>query len=132
MKLIPPSYSPVTRQILIACAIAIVVVVVALIFAGCSVQSESVAPTKHSIKPGTDIQLPPMEWRIRTPEDLARIYAESGAKTSRNEAIDAFIGRDPGTGQIIIYTAPPKFVDGAETRALGHEVMHEALGDYHK
>lgn len=130
--MIPQKYSRATQQILLACAVAIVVVVIALIFAGCSAQTESVTPTKHSIKPGTDIQLPPMEWRIRTPEDLARIYAESGQQTSRDEAIDAFIGRDPGTGQVIIYTAPPKFVDGAETRALGHEVMHEALGDYHE
>lgn len=35
-------------------------------------------------------------------------------------------------GTAVVYTLPPNRVDDAVTCTLGHEVMHVALGEYHR
>jgi len=82
-------------------------------------------------KAGDNVQVPAIEWRIRSPEQLAKIYAGAGKELHDKQAIDGFIARTP-EGRVVIYTPPPKTVDDRVTDTLGHEFMHAALGDYHR
>lgn len=84
---------------------------------------ERVAPSKNSVAVGTRIVVPSFEWRVLAQDDLDR---QCGAK------VEGCVGWNKDTGRQVVYTRPPKFVDGTETRTLGHEMMHIALGDYHK
>ena len=82
-------------------------------------------------KAGTDIYVPAFTWRIRTGEQINAEYARAGAVLP-GEAyrVEAYIGRVNGEGAIT--TKPPVFVDDEVACSLGHEVMHSALGDYHR
>lgn len=79
---------------------------------------------------GEDVKLPPITWQIRTSEQLA---------STREKALGPHQGEVLGlsavnvdTGEVIVMTTMPKYVDDEVACTLGHEVMHVALGAYHK
>ena len=81
--------------------------------------------------PADSYAIPEFEWRIRSAEDLRAVYANSGEVLGKDQVIEGFVGTD-AHGRDVIYTKRPKTVDDAVACTLGHEVMHLALGDYHR
>lgn len=82
-------------------------------------------------EPGENIALPPIEWRVRDRVALEQAYRESGMHIGERDRLHGFAGyADDGTA--VVYTLPPSRVDDAVTCTLGHEVMHLALGEYHR
>lgn len=95
-----------------------------LALAGCSEAMQG-AP-----QPGDVVSLPPIEWRVVDRAGLEAVYRNSGQAIPDGGRLHGFAGyRD---GQAVVYTLPPRAVDDAATCTLGHEVMHIALGDYHR
>ena len=82
-------------------------------------------------RPGDIHSLPAFEWRIESKEELERAYLAAGMPMGERDRLHGFVGKD-STGTWVIYTMPPKRVDDSVTCTLGHEVMHIALGDYHR
>ncbi|PJK02813.1 hypothetical protein CO615_02310 [Lysobacteraceae bacterium NML75-0749] len=81
-------------------------------------------------QPGDVHQLPPMEWRIVGQREMERIYRDAGMPLHDSDRLHGFIGQQ--AGRTVIYTTAPQYVDDSVTCTLGHEVMHAALGRYHK
>lgn len=81
--------------------------------------------------PADAYDIPPFEWRIRTNEQLRAIYANSGVVLRDEHRLHGFVGTAPD-GRNVIYTTRPRTVDDQVACTLGHEVMHLALGDYHR
>lgn len=81
-------------------------------------------------RPGDVHQLPQIEWRIVGQRELERIYRDAGMPLQSGDRLHGFIGQQ--NGQTVIYTTAPQYVDDSATCTLGHEVMHAALGSYHK
>lgn len=81
--------------------------------------------------PADAYEIPPFEWRIRTNDELRAIYANSGMHLRDEHRLHGFVGRAPD-GRHVIYTTRPRTVDDQVACTLGHEVMHLALGDYHR
>lgn len=79
---------------------------------------------------GTVHSLPPIEWRIVDRAELERIYREAGMPLDERQSLRGFVGTQGG--RTVIYTLPPRAVDDDVATTLGHEVMHVALGDYHR
>ena len=80
---------------------------------------------------GDNIALPPIEWRVRDRVALEQAYRESGMRIGERDRLHGFAGyADDGTA--VVYTLPPQRVDDAVACTLGHEVMHVALGSYHR
>lgn len=82
-------------------------------------------------EPGDNIALPPVEWRVRDRVALEHAYRESGMPIGERDRLHGFAGYTPD-GTAVVYTLPPRMVDDAATCTLGHEVMHLALGEYHR
>lgn len=62
--------------------------------------------------------------------ELEAVYRNSGQAVPEGGRLHGFAGyRD---GRAVVYTLPPRTVDDAVTCTLGHEVMHIALGAYHR
>ena len=81
-------------------------------------------------QPGDVIHLPPIEWRVVDQPTLEAVYRASGMEIGEKQNLHGFAGtRD---GHAVIYTLAPRSVDDSVTRTVGHEVMHIALGEYHK
>lgn len=81
-------------------------------------------------RPGDVHSLPPIEWRVAGRAELERVYRESGMPLGEHDKLHGFAGyRD---GHAVVYTLPPVRVDDQATCTLGHEIMHIALGDYHR
>lgn len=96
----------------------------ALVLTGCGERVQG-APD-----PGTTVSLPPIEWRVVSRAELEAVYRNSGQALAEGDRLHGFAGyRD---GQAVVYTLPPRTVDDAVTCTLGHEVMHIALGAYHR
>ena len=81
--------------------------------------------------PADAYAVPAFEWRIRTNEQLRATYANSGMQLRDDQRLHGFVGIAPD-GRQVVYTTRPKRVDDAVACTLGHEVMHLALGDYHR
>ena len=82
-------------------------------------------------EPGGNIALPPIEWRVRDRVALEQAYRDSGMGLTDRENLHGFAGyADDGTA--VVYTLPPQRVDDAVACTLGHEIMHVALGEYHR
>ena len=81
--------------------------------------------------PADAYEIPPFEWRIRSPDELRAIYANSGMPLRDGHKLHGFVGTD-SAGRNVIYTTRPRTVDDAVACTLGHEVMHVALGSYHR
>ncbi len=79
---------------------------------------------------GDIYQLPPMEWRIVDRAELERIYRDAGMPLIEQQRLHGFVARQGD--KIVIFTLPPRSVDDDVTTTLGHEVIHVAIGDYHK
>lgn len=95
-----------------------------LLLAGCG------EPVQNPPEPGQTVALPPIEWRVRDREGLEAAYRNSGMPLAERERLHGFAGRDGDTA--VVYTLPPRRVDDAVACTLGHEVMHVALGEYHR
>lgn len=89
-------------------------------------------------EPGAVVELPPIEWRVVDRAWLEAVYRNSGMEIGEvrrgvrkeRDNLTGFAGYR--NGQAVVYTLPPRAVDDAATCRLGHEVMHLALGDYHR
>ena len=80
------------------------------------------------VQPGETFYLPPVEWRVVNEGQMVKAY---GKVIPPGHKLEGFIGHHTD-GTVIVYTLPPKTVNDTATCTLGHEIMHEALGDYHK
>lgn len=89
---------------------------------------EKVTP---EVKPGETFYLPPVEWRVVNSTQMVKAYTEAGMPLAPDQKLHGFIGH-LHDGTVVIYTLPPVAVDDSATCTLGHEMMHAALGDYHK
>lgn len=92
--------------------------------AGCG---ERIEPAPQ---PGDVHALPPIEWHVVTERELRAIYLDNGQTLADDQALEGFTGR--AGERVVIYTTPPRRVDDDATTTLGHEVLHVALGDYHR
>lgn len=81
--------------------------------------------------PASAYEVPAFEWRIRTNDELRAIYANSGMALRDEQRLHGFVGV-AADGRRVVYTTRPKRVDDAVACTLGHEVMHLALGNYHR
>lgn len=88
-------------------------------------------PVQGAPEAGDSIQLPPIEWRVRSRDALEHAYRDSGMVIGGNERLHGFAGYSDD-GSAVIYTMPPRTVDDSVACTLGHEVMHIALGSYHE
>lgn len=73
--------------------------------------------------------LPPIRWYVVDTEEELRKYA--GDQVAEHGSLAGFAGVLPD-GTNVVVTLRPKRVDDDATTTLGHEVMHVALGDYHR
>lgn len=96
-----------------------------LLLVGCQ---EKIEP---AVTPGEVFYLPPVEWRVVSQETLSKEYVAAGKVITADQRLEGFIGHRPD-GTVVIYTKVPRTVDDQATCTLGHELMHEALGAYHK
>ena len=95
---------------------------VALLLAGCAEKIEV---------PADDYAIPAFEWRIRSDQHMRAVYANSGQRLEDGHRLTGFVGRAPD-GRHVVYTGRPQRLDDQVACTLGHEVMHLALGDYHR
>lgn len=87
-------------------------------------------PVIKAPKAGDDIAVPAFTWRVRSDQQIATEYRAAGKDPGEGRAVDAYIGRVNGAPAIT--TRPPLYVDDGVACSLGHEVMHAAIGDYHR
>lgn len=99
-------------------------ILLAVLLVGCA---EPVVPAPQ---PGDTHNLPTIEWRIRNQAELVAVYENSGEALDNKNALKGFIGKDGD--KWVMYTPPPRTVDDDVACTIGHEIMHVALGDYHK
>lgn len=72
-----------------------------------------------------------MKWPVIATLALLTACGESGMPIGERDRLHGFAGySDDGTA--VVYTLPPNRVDDAVICTLGHEVMHLALGEYHR
>ncbi len=100
--------------------------VLLLLLTACSGPSIDNAP-----RAGDTQQLPPIEWRVVDRAELERAYRAAGMQIPERSELRGFAAR-LGDGRTVVYTLPPRHVDDDVTTTLGHEVMHVALGEYHR
>lgn len=95
-----------------------------VLLTGCSerIDPAPVAGDRHTLA---------VEWRIVDRPALEQIYRAAGMELGDRQSLRGFAGTLPD-GRAVVYTLPPERVDDDATCTLGHEVMHVALGSYHK
>ena len=98
---------------------------IVLLLAGCSGEAMQGAP-----QPGETIYLPPIEWRVVNREELRAAYVRAGMPLEPGDRLSGFVGTVDG--RTVVYTLAPTHVDDQATLTLGHEILHVAIGDYHK
>lgn len=81
-------------------------------------------------RPGEQVQLPEIEWRVVDRQGLMHAYQSNGMRLEQGQQLEGFAGIT-ADGRHVVYTLPPRAVDDVATCTLGHEVMHVALGAYH-
>ena len=79
---------------------------------------------------GSEYAIPAFTWHVVDTQELRRVYREAGQPIQDGDRLYGFVGKRGN--EYVVYTLPPKTVDDSATCTLGHEVMHLALGDYHK
>src|SRR5690606_36504870 len=102
-----------------------VAALIVLLLAGCGERVQG-AP-----EPGTVVHLPAIEWRVVDRQSLLHAYQSSGMRLQAGQQLEGLAGV-AADGRHVVYTRPPRTVDDAATCTLGHEIMHVALGKYHK
>lgn len=95
-----------------------------LALAGCG---EKVEPQPAA---GESFSIPAFTWHTVSMEELRHTYMYAGETLHDNERLFGFVGNRGE--EVVVYTLPPKTVDDSVACTLGHEVMHLALGDYHR
>ena len=85
----------------------------------------------NSPQPGEQVQIPAIEWRVVDRQGLLHAYQSNGMRLEQGQQLEGFAGIT-ADGRHVVYTLTPRTVDDAATCTLGHEVMHVALGDFHK
>ena len=93
---------------------------------------DSREPVKNAPKLGDQIELPPIVWKIRTEKQMAEIRENSLGPTNRKVRVLGLTGVNQDTGRVEVITEVPRYVDDQIACTLGHEIMHVALGDFHK
>ncbi|MCR6661821.1 MAG: hypothetical protein NVV60_01405 [Luteimonas sp.] len=102
----------------------LITLILCLCLAGCA---ERIEPTPQA---GDVHQLPAIEWRIVDRAELERVYRDAGMPLTDKQSLRGFVAKRDD--QVVVFTLPPRSVDDDVTTTLGHEVMHVALGDYHR
>lgn len=82
-------------------------------------------------RPGEQVQLPEIEWRVVDRQTLMHAYQANGMQMQAGQKLEGFAGVT-ADGRNVVYTLPPQTVDDVATCTLGHEVLHVVLGKYHK
>ncbi len=100
--------------------------VLAIALTGC------VEKVQNAPQPGDRYELPPITWYVVDKETLASEYQRFGMEIPEGHEIRGFVGTRHSDGKQVIYSLPPKYVNDESTRDLGHELLHIAIGDYHK
>lgn len=103
-----------------------IIAILAPLLAACSGERIQGAP-----QPGETIDLPPMQWRVVDRQTLRARYVEYGMSLDRGDRLSGFVGTT-ADGRVVIYSLPPVHVDDHATMTIGHEVLHVAVGDYHR
>lgn len=83
-------------------------------------------------QPGDQYELPAITWYVVDQETLASEYRRFGMEIPEGHEVRGFVGTRDSDGKQVIYSLPPKHVNDEATRDLGHELLHIAIGDYHK
>ena len=106
----------------------LVITLLVFLLVGC----ESGEPVKNAPKVGDQIELPPIVWKIRTEKQMAEIREDSLGPTNHKVRVLGLAGVNQDTGRVEVITGVPRYVDDQVACTLGHEIMHVALGDFHK
>ena len=104
------------------------VFVLLVLMVGC----DSGEPVKNAPKMGDHIELPPIVWKIRTEKQMTEIRENSLGPTNHKVRVLGLVGVNQDTGRVEVITGVPRYVDDQVACTLGHEIMHVALGDFHK
>lgn len=87
-------------------------------------------PVDPQPEAGTYYDIPAFTWHVEDMQQLRHVYASSGEHIEAGDRLYGFVGTRGE--EVVVYTLPPKTVDDSVACTLGHEVMHLALGNYHK
>ena len=99
---------------------------VVLLLAACKGEKIQNAP-----KAGDVINIPAVQWVVADKSTMMDVYRNSGMDIAEGASLKGFVGtRDDGTQ--VMYTLAPEYVDDDATLTVGHEVLHLAIGDYHR
>jgi len=98
-----------------------------LLLTGCS----GGEPVWRAPQAGEVVDLPAVQWRVVDPATMQQVYRNSGKTLADGAQLQGFAGTAPD-GTHVVYTLAPKTVDDQVTCTLGHEMMHIAIGSYHK
>lgn len=108
-------------------------VVCALIALAVIASCQPMRRVEPQVASGVRFTVPSFEWRVLDEETLQKQCRDYTKPLLRDtHKFVGCVGWNLDTGRKVVYTLPPKYVDGPETMTLGHEVMHVALGDFHK
>lgn len=83
-------------------------------------------------QPGEVLPVQGFTWHVVTPLQLQAKYIEYGGELPNQHAVQGFVAKRESDGARMIYTTAPKYVDDTVACTLGHEVMHLAIGNFHK
>lgn len=89
-------------------------------------------PVQGAPKPGDVIDIPAFEWHVTDVPGLQSAYQNGGGSLGERSEALGFTATRERDGATLVYTTVPKRVDDLVACTLGHEVMHIALGNYHK
>ena len=107
----------------------LVAVALLLTVAGCH---KARGPVIGSPPPGSIIVVPSFEWHVVDSETMRLLFEKSGEPVVDGRRHHGIVGTSMDGKRVVVVTLPPVRVDDDATLTLGHEVLHIALGEYHK
>lgn len=96
-----------------------------LLLAGCG---ERINPAPQ---PGDVYAIPAFEWHVVDRAELERTYRNAGMPMGENDRLTGYVAVTDD-GRNVVVTLAPSRVDDTASCVVGHEVLHLALGDYHR
>ncbi len=96
-----------------------------LLLAGCG---ERIDPAPRA---GAVYEIPAFAWHVVDRAELERTYRNAGMPIGPNDRLSGYVAKT-ADGRNVVVTLPPSRVDDSATCVVGHEVLHLALGDYHR